>query len=78
MLLASVAFTYTFTYREYMFKSRGERSDDDEDIEEAHGADDRKPFISAFIQSSMPDDVFARHTTDLLVTIPVDALCLKQ
>lgn len=73
MLLASIAFTYTFTYREYMFKSyRGEMTDHDDD-ESQHSAEDRKPFIHALIQSSIPDDVFDRHTTDLLVSIPVDS-----
>ena len=55
MFVASLAFTVYFSHRDYL----PNRSDKDD--EENVGGDMRgeeKPFLSALIQSSMPDDVF--------------------
>lgn len=45
MFFASVAFTYAFSYKEYRSKKAGD--------------EESKPFLSAFFQSSIPDDIVA-------------------
>eukprot|EP01038_Epipyxis_sp_PR26KG_P017202 gene17202-23701_t len=50
MFFASIAFTLAFTYKDYVKKSRSKY---EKEIEV------EKPFLSAFFQSSMPDDIFA-------------------
>eukprot|EP00597_Dinobryon_sp_UTEXLB2267_P004535 CAMPEP_0170062902 /NCGR_PEP_ID=MMETSP0019_2-20121128/3962_1 /TAXON_ID=98059 /ORGANISM="Dinobryon sp., Strain UTEXLB2267" /LENGTH=341 /DNA_ID=CAMNT_0010269181 /DNA_START=583 /DNA_END=1605 /DNA_ORIENTATION=+ len=55
MFFASIAFTFAFTYKDYLSK-RGKHEDDDS---EEVSREETEPFLSAFLQSSMPDDILA-------------------
>ena len=65
MFVAAIAFTYTFTHKEYMYVGRKrflegtEENNDEEEGDLSENNNERQPFIYAFLQSAIPDDVFA-------------------
>jgi hypothetical protein len=57
MFFASLAFNYAFSEKDYLYGSVGHHRKNTEEREIRER--EREPFLSAFIQSSLPDDMFA-------------------
>lgn len=53
MFVASIAFTFAFTHKDYAFQSKASGKED------SHSSYSQRPFLAALLQSSVPDDFLA-------------------